>query len=279
VEAAATTLVKAIDASDLDAIDSYASWLGANATAAELRRLLGPPVAPSLAAAAHAPIGLHLLGRTPEIDGSVLRGALREVGRQPEWLVETDGKACGDAPLLEVLLDLPRLGMPGSNFIFPMVTHGAETASQLLADVSRDPTDGARAVSRVAAWSMLQDAEEHAPYGWTHTLTIPQGVMSLHLDPRLAVAVAASQVIGFRASMGTVVLDPYMPVPTLSKEEAVRLVVGALLHHDAHLVKYTLACLDAASTDPNMANLYLAAAAHLAAWWERQKDDRFFEGE
>jgi hypothetical protein len=41
----------------------------------------------------------------------------------------------------------------------------------------------------------------------------------------------------------------------------------ASVAHDAHLVKYTLACIDAASADPGAADLYLAAAAHLCGWW------------
>ena len=42
---------------------------------------------------------------------------------------------------------------------------------------------------------------------------------------------------------------------------------AAALHEDAHLVKYTLACLHAAADDREFAGLYLAAAAHLVEWW------------
>ena len=45
------------------------------------------------------------------------------------------------------------------------------------------------------------------------------------------------------------------------------LATAASINHDAHRVKYTLACLDAAAGDPAAARLYLAAAAHLNAWW------------
>lgn len=38
-------------------------------------------------------------------------------------------------------------------------------------------------------------------------------------------------------------------------------------HQDAHVAKYTLACLDAAAFDPARRSLYLAAAAYLHAWW------------
>jgi hypothetical protein len=45
------------------------------------------------------------------------------------------------------------------------------------------------------------------------------------------------------------------------------LAARAASHEDAHLAKYTLACLDAAATDPSERRRYLAAAAYLGAWW------------
>jgi hypothetical protein len=101
-------------------------------------------------------------------------------------------------------------------------------------------------------------------------------VMSLGLDPQLAVSVAASQVIGFRASMGERSLNPASPLPFLADDTMTRLIIEASHHHDAHFVKYTLACLDASSADPEMADLYVAAAERLAVWWRRQPDDGFF---
>jgi len=44
---------------------------------------------------------------------------------------------------------------------------------------------------------------------------------------------------------------------------------AASAHHDAHVVKYTLACLDAADADPSHGRLHLAAAASLIGWWAR----------
>jgi hypothetical protein len=168
------------------------------------------------------------------------------------------------------------LGMPESSFIFPMVANGAESARRMLADVSSDPVVATRSLSRVAAWSMLQDTSAHAPYGWTHTLSIPQAVMHLDLEPVLAVSVAASQVMGFRASMGTRVLERSQPLPDLGPLDRALLASRASKHFDAHLVKYTLACFDAAERDPEMAQLYLTAATYLADWWEEQPDDGFF---
>ena len=48
-----------------------------------------------------------------------------------------------------------------------------------------------------------------------------------------------------------------------------RVATVAALHRDAHLAKYTLACLDAGRDDPAAGRLFLAAAAYLAAWWRR----------
>jgi hypothetical protein len=49
-----------------------------------------------------------------------------------------------------------------------------------------------------------------------------------------------------------------------------QLVERAAIHADAHLVKYTVACLLAADRDPQETALYLAAAAYLGAWWDCQ---------
>jgi hypothetical protein len=269
-------LVAAIGESDLDEVDRQAAWLGAHVSPVDLRRRLGPAVAPALGAAAHTPIGLHLLGRSPWIDGSVLRGSLRELARDPGWRMEVDGLAVGSRPLEEVLLSAPLLGPAGSDFIRPMVARGAAAAARLLVDVSADNAAAARAVCRVAAWSMLQERDDHVPYGWTHTLTIPQAVLSIGLDPRTAVAVAGTEVIGFRASMGTRVLDPGWDVPASPPDAFDDLVAWAALHHDAHVVKYVVACLDAAAADPGASSLYAAAATRLAAWWWAEGDDGFF---
>ena len=276
LDRAAGDLVAALGASDLDGVDRQAAWLGVHASPADLRRLLGPAVAPALGAAAHAPIGLHLLGRSPWIDGTVLRGCLRELAREPGWRVDVDGMVDGGRPLEEALLDAPLLGPAESDFIRPMVVRAAGPAAQLLADVSPDAGAAARAVSRVAAWSMLQERDDHVPYGWTHTLTIPQAVLSIGVDPRTAVAVAGAELIGFRASMGSRVLDPAAPVPPVAPDAFDDLVAWAALHHDAHVVKYVVASMDAAAADPGASALYAAAATRLAGWWWAEGGDGFF---
>jgi hypothetical protein len=148
----------------------------------------------------------------------------------------------------------------------------------------------------VAALSMLQDDPDQAPYGWTHCLTMPQATLDIaHRtdDPRRAIAVAATYVLGFRATQSSSAIDPAWTPPSPADGDPESLLAGgpdraaalvwharsertrllhelasyAACHHDAHLVKYTLACLDAVAADPEGASLFLAAAAYLAAWW------------
>lgn len=276
VEVAVVSLLKAIDGSDLDEVDAYATWLENNSSAPALRQLLGSALAPSMAGAGHGSIALHMIGRSPSAGLRAIRGAVREIARHPDWQMQSGGGAKGDLPLLDALLDAPQLGMPGSNFIFPMVLQGANSACELLPEVSADREEATRALSRVAAWSMLQDTSEHAPYGWTHTLSIPQAVMSLGLDPDVAITIAGGQVIGFRASMGTVRLDPQARVSEEGARTRAELATLASLHHDAHFSKYTLACFDAADADPEAGILYVAAASYLASWWEVEPADGFF---
>jgi hypothetical protein len=165
-----------------------------------------------------------------------------------------------------------------------------------------DVRAASRVLLRVAAWSMLEEPTDHAAYGWSHCLTLPQaalGIAGALADPSDAVAVAATYVLGFRSIDGSVSIDPsWAPEPlgarrdrrealTASPAEAAsaiwharrdelpllvaHVVAAAAAHEDAHLAKYTLACLDAAADDPAAERLFLAAAAFLNAWWATQR--------
>jgi len=161
--------------------------------------------------------------------------------------------------------------------------------SGLAAEVLDEPlrglsvADARRILLRVAARSMLQDDPAAAPYGWTHCLTMPQAVLDLAgpgADPDVAVAVAATYVLGFRATLGRVALDPaWEPAPGTAPhrvwnagDDELASVVDELVsfgavHPDAHVAKHTLAALDAAEADPEASRLHLAAVAHLHALW------------
>jgi hypothetical protein len=313
----AADLVAALQGGDLDDVDRYAEALGGQASADELGQLLGDAVTTSLAAAAHGSILLNLLPRVaPEgVPGRIVRGPLRELARQPTWLLhwfeDPDDDVVGPS-LANALLDVPAVGLPGSNFIYPVMHQAEESglAAGLLSAVANGPIDVTavrQQLSRVAAWSMLQEPPDQAPYGWSHCLTMPQAVMGLAgrgTTPRTATAVASTYVVGFRAALGQrhLVADQAPadaagadwrnaldggPGPAAAAvwqaaadEDAdvvTELATRASLHHDAHLVKYTLACLDAAAADPGQRRLYLAAAASLSGWWAEHPGDGFFD--
>ena len=143
---------------------------------------------------------------------------------------------------------------------------------------------------------MLQDEPTNAPYGWTHCLTLPQATLAVAhraSDTQRAVDVAATYVLGFRATQSSGPIDPsWEPDPPQRFAHEVihldpsvaaatawhakpeqrahitqQLIDHAATHRDAHLAKYTVACLDAATQDPANGHLYVAAAAYLAGWW------------
>lgn len=294
---AAAGLDAALRAGDLDEADAWVAWIADRVGHAELASLLGASIVDSLAAAGHAPIGLHLLRRVaPGASwGGLLRQPVRELARRPEWRIgwfrspvaaAPVAEAGGAAALADALRAVPHLGLPGSNFIHPLMSQvessgiAADVLAPVLDVAVADPVASGRALLRAASWSMLHDDESQAPYGWSHCLTMPQGVLALAgrgVEVRTALAVAATYVAGFRAGSGVV------PMPPLGDADAPRLdpvgptdpatlATDASLHDDAHLVKYTLACIHAAEDDPAWADVHLAAAAFLADWWRRHPE-------
>jgi hypothetical protein len=246
----------------------------------------------SLAAAGHAPILLSLRDRVDAVDESFgTRLMATEVARYPDWVLTwprarpASGRSSGD---LAARLAAPRSpGDPGSDFIFP-VMHLADS-SGLAAEVLEDPLrgmnldDARRTLLRVSARSMLQDDPAAAAYQWTHCQTMSQAVLDTvdqGADPDVAIGVAATYVLGFRSVFGRVRLDDeWRPVTdseagriwTASDDELpaieADLATFGAIHPDAHVAKYTLACLDAAADDEDERRLHLAAAAHLHDWW------------
>ncbi len=214
------------------------------------------------------------------------------------------------AALFDALRATPHLGVPGSDFIYPLMSQVERTG--VAADLLSSPTTtaafggAARVTLRAAALSMLQEPDDYAPYGWSHCLTMPQatlGVARWCADPSVSLAIAATYVVGFRAALARNALEPHWtpPDPGMSLLAALdgapdqaaaavwhapaeqisgivtSLATRAAVHRDAHLVKYTLACLDAAAWDRQHARLYLSAAARLLGWWTRA--DAVYAGE
>ena len=214
---ALAALGPALAAGDLDAVDATTAWLARWATVSDLEPL-GGPLGPRLGAAGHAPILVELAARTaPRSRPAVglLRAPAHELARDPDmvlrWVDEVPLAGDGDVGgLLDGLAGLPQLGVPGSTFVFPLM-HQVDggLAADALGPHLGPGTDVAavgRALGRVAAWSMLVDDPAHAPYGWTHALTMAQAVVQLaprSADPVRTVATAASHVAGYRAGLGS----------------------------------------------------------------------------
>lgn len=195
------------------------------------------------------------------------------------------------------LASAPYLGDAGSNFVHPVMSQvDPEPAADLLGALDwSHAEDAATQIMRAAAISMLAEPTDQAPYGWTHCLTMPQALCLLagHArKPQRLLAIAATHVVGFRAAFAVQELrSDFTPGPStdgwcqaldLSPDAAAsavwhseatdadiiqELASRAAVHHDTHLVKYTIACIDATAEDSEAGRLYLAAAAKLSAWW------------
>jgi hypothetical protein len=298
-------LREAIALRDLARVDATASWIVDTATFDQIATLSGSML-DMLGAAGHAPIALFLAGRLSGASRAplrLLRPSLVELAREAElrlhWVHELRTGIGDGRKFASALTGTPRLGIPGSDFVYPIIRQVDESgvAREVIEPtLPANPAAAASAILRVAAQSMLQDDPAFAPYGWTHCLTIPHAIIEMLPwlpEKRCALATAATYVVGFRAALARDVIDvDWVPErtsvdPTAALErgpEVARsawyhasdatiasalpeLVGRAAQHHDAHVVKYTYACLVAADLDPEARALYLAAAASLLAWW------------
>lgn len=312
--AAVDELIKAITAGDLDRTDDAALLTAAVVETADLAGALAGFVLPKLAAAAHGSIFLSLLPRVAPTSSparSMLRGLARELARQPNWELtwfhDARWSTPSDQELLANLLAPPSPGPLASNFIYPTMdlTERSGLCAALLSCVAPEPDAASlaatsRTLLRVAGWSMLQEPLTHAPYGWTHCLTMTQAALALAGIGANAAPIAATYVLGFRSTLGVVSLDPAWepdhPDHPATKDSTLNVICNgppddaaaaawhaprserhlircaladrAGAHHDAHLAKYALACFDAADADPSAEPLYLAALARLHAWWK-----------
>jgi len=309
VDQALGDLSAALRAGDADTVDSAFLFLLPRISAERFRAALAEQILPSLGAAGHASILLMMLpGAAERVHGmgTLLRSPLRalalEANLRLTWMeTVTPSTEAATPGLFARLAALPSRIAVSSHSIAPTML-GVERdgyAAHVLASVTNVMTapEAERILLRVAALSMLQDDPAHAPYGWSHCFTIPQGILSLAdvaSDVTRVVRIAATHVLGFRATLGSAPLQyPYIPErqtgdtvlrrdpadaaavafnATGDQRGSIRtlLIEHAAAHADSHLAKYTMACLTAADRDPEESALYLAAAAYLGAWWDRQ---------
>lgn len=207
-------------------------------------------------------------------------------------------------------LAAPPRGKPAWGGMRGLFTAGEATgnADRLFADFIRHDLSGAqidaafRATLRVCAHNMLQHTTQYAKFGWSHCLTLPQaacGLSSMNVDRKLALAATLVWATAYRSVLSDRDLDlawaPDKLAGSPSLAEALRsspqeaaawvwhaapaelpvikqaLATEASIRSDQHLIKYTRACLDLVSFDPQYERLYLAAAAHLASVWVKER--------
>jgi hypothetical protein len=300
-------LLEALHAGDADTVDSSLLFLLSRVSPESLRAALADAVIPSLGAAAHAPILLMALPGAVRYGSAdicaLLRAPLRSLALEADqrltWMDAVEPHAANGEASLFGVLSAPARVKAASFSIAPtmLAVERDGYAARLLAEATSAMTVRRAELTLlpVAALSMLQDDPEQAPYGWTHCLTLPQAILAQSdavSDQARLVRIAATHVLGFRATMGCARLQQnYAPPPPRSTEikligdpgdvaalvfhaatgqqkaVANELAARAAVHADAHLAKYTMACLLAAARAPDIARLYLAAAAYLGAWW------------
>jgi hypothetical protein len=319
---AAAAVKEAIAIRNVNAAYQAMRFLETRIDAEVLMRELGESTVSSLAAAAHAPILLNQLPRLSAVVENpliLLRAPIRFLAQRSDlrirWidrLTTTQSKVRGNASLraLEHALREPPRSQAISTSIAPMVEAidvdpAFDNSRHAIVSASRTVShrEAKRCLFRVAAHSMLQDDPNEAPYGWTHCLTIPQGILGCSpfvRDAQRAFACAATHTLAMRAKHGVIAIDLAWSPPTTHRavDEVTRsspidaaaiafhqatrdisklkkrLADYAATHHDAHLVKYTLACFDAADEFPQDVQLFLASAAYLQAWWRTRGESR-----
>jgi hypothetical protein len=211
-----------------------------------------------------------------------------------------------ETELASILRAVPVVSPEGPGMVAMMqATEQAGLPDRLLGDALLSNADEGRCESalrtacRIATLSMLEDKPEPAKYYWTHCLTLPHAAWALtRCFPGRSFAAeaahtAATWVMAIRASHGNGNLKPLPELEHVQMDMAEALVhspraaasvawfaqqderprivqiiaTEAAIRNDAHLVKYTWACLDAALQDPTYAPLFHAGAAYLCSIW------------
>jgi hypothetical protein len=321
---AKTEFARAYKQGDANSLESIMLQFAAQFGTTNLVHVLTPLALPTLSGASHSHIGLWLLlrhARTSDVgDASLLRAAARALAGDKGQLKSFSNMTLdGDQPLKQSPAEVERellekLANPtkgkGGGGMRALITAGEATGNAdslfgdfMRRDLSNEQIDAAfRTLLRVCAHSMLQHDTQHAKFGWSHCLTLPQaacGLSSLNMNRKLALAATLVWTTAYRSVLSNKALDfSWTPEklegeasltealetsPTAaaariwhadpSERPAIKqtLATHASIRNDQHLIKYTRACLDMISFDPGHEQLYLAAAAHLCSVWVKEK--------
>jgi hypothetical protein len=195
---AAAELASIFTSGDADGMEALVLSVALQFGTKSLVNLLTPLALPTLTGASHSHIGLWLLLRHAEPAGvenaSLLRAAARALAADPTGQMKSfqgmsiEGSQRLKTPpeqvskeILDKLSD-PAKGTLGGQSIRELVEAGEKTSNVdtlfgdfIRRDLSQPQIDAAfRAVLRVSAHSMLQHDLEHAKFGWSHCLNLPQ---------------------------------------------------------------------------------------------------------
>lgn len=310
---AADALAQALSEGDGDGADAAAAWLGDHVRHSELPALLGATSLPCLEAAGHANIYLSLVCRAQPGDRpqqTLRHPASALVSSNPRSILMPATTSTADPMnsrldlLLTAVVSTVPIGPAPRHGIAALVEHAQTNGvfDRLTDDdgIFRSPQQPPFALLRFAAHAMLQGPVEQAPYGWTHCLTLAQAPLMMAaagVDHSAATYISAAYLAAHWATLGHRTIDLNFVPDRLSvdlvdaldtgpdaaaaaawhttdpSEVAATLATVASANHDAHRVKYTLACLDAAATDRAATRLYLASAAYLNAHWHTTPDE------
>lgn len=310
-------LYKAVSEGDIDMADSAGAWIGEHIDAGIFAKQALNILLDYVGAAAHGPIFVALLTRVgPILERKAMamtRVFTRQLAKEYQRKLMTPKLEVASEinPSEEIVKDLFWESMKG---IAPAPLEGGVGVWSIInnvetSGVARDllaqawamatPNNWEAAIhgiAKAAAYSMLQDTDAHAKYGWSHCLSIPHGlwVSARFTDDKMGIIRQASIIgTGFRRAHGIKQLyeDLELPIVTMPLDEALKvgpieaaavafyargreaanvsttLATAASIRNDAHLVKYVLTCLDAGGLLPAAEPLFRAAAAYLVAIW------------
>ena len=311
--------LRAVRTQDARMANDAASLMVAHSTVDEVLRGLADEFATRLDVSAHSHIFLRLLREFdllyPGLGLPLVRNFLVYLTRlapvRQSWALaasvapytaETVAPTCQE--FIARMINPPRTPRPekgGIRATMQAVEAGGALSVVDIDDVSRDVAAGTetaiRAACRIGPMSMLAEPADHAKYGWTHCLTLPEAVWELDgvfAKPEVSTAAAVAFAVAYRSTIGTrplttgsVAADPppaesdrteaaHEFIGRLLSEEAAALrdlISGVCVRGDCHLVKYTLSALTAAARDSDARELYLSSAASLLALWQREIPD------
>ncbi len=305
-------IIDAFDRGDQTDVERGMHYVAERATAETIIAFLGDRIVKRLGASLHAPILLALLCRVgPEAARLVLPKLWEFLGvlsveTVVDWCRAGVNGTDAAVPFAELRFGREmHLGTPREGGIVALVKHVAgngaldvhlDAVASLEHGDAGDYDSAFATLTRLAALSMLQETSKIARYGWSHCLTIPEGIWSMSrcMESKQGALSLASAVVGsYRSVYGSneFQYDWIPSTTTLSLSEALsvspdeaaaaafhapsalrpeietELATQAAIRNDTHLVKYTLTCLNLGAMDPEFAALYHAAAANLLAIW------------